>query len=163
MHECFLVCVSVFCLLLGCFVLNVWSFGLEQCSLPNSLWRVIAEDLVREFNDALRKSRDMATAVAAVTVLTNCIKRSKAMTVMELEKELTNAAERIQRSVIGHQINFLMLLPCSLCYPCMPRIIPSPCKYMKNEVKSVQQYNHSILMRSMQLEGLSTELSLFVR
>lgn len=56
------------------------------------------EDLVEEFNEMLRSSRDMAAAVAAVTVLANYIKRSKASTVMELEKDLTSAADKLERS-----------------------------------------------------------------
>ncbi|GMH41670.1 hypothetical protein BSKO_09580 [Bryopsis sp. KO-2023] len=55
------------------------------------------DTVVLEFDEALRRSRDMAAAVAAVNVLTNIIKKSNASTVMELEKELSTTADKLQR------------------------------------------------------------------
>lgn len=53
--------------------------------------------VVKEFNDSLQRSPDMAVAVAAIKALTTIIKISSAQTMMGLEKELKEAAAALQR------------------------------------------------------------------
>lgn len=70
---------------------------LFELAVDGEVTCALSEDVVEEFNEMLRSSRDMAASVAAVTVLANYIEHSKATTVMELEKELTSAAEKLER------------------------------------------------------------------
>jgi translation initiation factor eIF-2B subunit alpha len=53
--------------------------------------------VVREFHEALARSSDMAVAVAAIHALTTVIRNSTATTMMGLEKDLKEAASRLQR------------------------------------------------------------------
>ncbi|KAK9840552.1 hypothetical protein WJX81_000785 [Elliptochloris bilobata] len=50
-----------------------------------------------DFHNALARSPEMAVAVAAIKALTNVIQRSKAQTMMGLEKELKEAAASLER------------------------------------------------------------------
>jgi len=53
--------------------------------------------VVREFHEALSRSPDCAVAVAAIQALTTAISRSKATTMMGLERDLKDAAASLQR------------------------------------------------------------------
>ena len=55
------------------------------------------DSITREFHEHLRNSEDMAVAVAAIKTLTTFITRSKAQTMMGLEKELKEAAASLMR------------------------------------------------------------------
>lgn len=56
-----------------------------------------ADHVVREFHEALARSSDMAVAVAAIHALTTVIRRSRSTTMMGLEKDLKEAAARLQQ------------------------------------------------------------------
>ncbi len=68
---------------------------------PSALFLLGAADeeksVVAEYHEALRKSSDMAVAVAAIKALTSVIRNSEALTFMGLEKELTDAANSLLR------------------------------------------------------------------
>jgi translation initiation factor eIF-2B subunit alpha len=68
--------------------------------------------VVKEFNDSLRESKDMAVAVAAIRALTSVIRNSNALTMMGLEKELKDAALALQR----YSIAFCLTIPCLMSY-----------------------------------------------
>mmetsp|Transcript_12868 Transcript_12868/g.24481 ORF Transcript_12868/g.24481 Transcript_12868/m.24481 type:complete len:387 (-) Transcript_12868:101-1261(-) len=55
-----------------------------------------SDDVVREYQAALRSDGDMAVAVAAIKALTFVIENSKASTMMEVEKELKSAADSLR-------------------------------------------------------------------